>query len=106
MRYWRYFFAAAVLGGALTLPHTGWAGPLATSLATNFKGTSVDNLILEVHGWHCSRKKGWYKGDRIWHRHRRACNETQDYDDEYFDEDFQHSKRPLNLYINPGIRLR
>jgi len=106
MRYWRYFLAAAVLGGATTLSHTSWADPLAASLAVGSKGASADNLVLEVHGWHCSRKKGWYKGDRVWHRHRRACQETLVYDDEYFDEDFRLSPgRPPNLYINPEIRL-
>lgn len=105
MRYWRYSLVAAVLGGAITFAHTGWASPLATSLAVSSKGANANNLALEVHGWHCSRKKGWYKGDKVWHRHRRACQERLDYDDDYFDEDFRVSRGPPNLYINPGIRL-
>lgn len=105
MRCSSYFFAAALLGGVITFPHTGWANPLATSLAFGSKGASADNLILDIHGWHCSRKKGWYKGDKVWHRHRRACSETLVYDDDYFDEDFRYSRRPPNLYISPGIRL-
>jgi hypothetical protein len=90
----------------MVISHTGWASPLATNLAIGSERASADSLILNIHGWHCARRKGWYKGDRVWHRHRRACDESQDYDDEYFDEDFRHSRRPLNLYINPGVRLR
>jgi len=105
MRYWRFFFAAALLGSTITLPHSGWASPLASSLAVGSKGASAGNPVVEVHGWHCARKRGWYKGDKVWHRHRRACQETMDYDEEYFDEDFRYSSRPPNLYINPEIRL-
>jgi hypothetical protein len=108
MCYLKPLFIAAAVGGVTFLPQAGSAGPLMTSLAAAGSTTPliIDSPIQKVHGWHCSRKKGWYKGDRVWHHHRRACNETQDYDDDYFDEDFQHSRRPLNLYINPGIRLR
>jgi hypothetical protein len=108
MRYPRHLFIAAAVGGVILLPHAGSASPLMTSLAAAGATTPlfVDSPIQKVHGWHCSRKKGWYKGDRVWHRHRRACYETQDYDNEYFDDDFRYSRgRPPNLYINPGIRL-
>jgi hypothetical protein len=108
MRYWRYLFAAAVLGGVIVVPQTGSAGPLLASLAATASKTPLiaNSLIQKVHGWHCSRKKGWYKGDRVWHRHRRACNESQVYDDDdYYDDDYRYSRRPPNLYIQPGIRL-
>lgn len=106
MRYCRYFFAVAVLGGMIILPQTGSGSPLAASLtATGSTTPLIDSLIQKVHGWHCAKKKGWYKGDKVWHRHRRACYETQVYDDDYYYDDYPYSGRPPNLYINPGIRL-
>lgn len=107
MRYCRYFFAVAVLGGMIILPQTGSGSPLAASLTAAGSTTPpiVNSLIQKVHGWHCAKKKGWYKGDKVWHRHRRACYETQVYDDDYYYDDYPYSGRPPNLYINPGIRL-
>ena len=105
MRYWKYVFVAAILGSTITLPNAGWATPLASTLAMSSKAATADSLV-EVHGWHCARSKGLSKGKRVWHRHRRACQETLVYDDEYFDDDFRLAPgRPPNLYINPQIRL-
>ena len=104
MRYCRYFFAVAVLGGMIILPQTGSGSPLAASLTAAGSTTplTVDSLIQKVHGWHCAKKKGWYKGDKVWHRHRRACYETQDYDDDYFDEDFRYSRRRQTSTLTQG----
>ncbi|HEY7747313.1 MAG TPA: hypothetical protein VH933_01380 [Aestuariivirgaceae bacterium] len=104
----RHFAAAAAIGGMLVLPPASWASPLTATLHAVGSTTPViaDDLVLEVHGWHCAKKKGWYKGAKVWHRHRRACYETQVYDDDYYDDDYPyHPGRPPNLYVNPGIRL-
>jgi len=107
MRNLRCFAAAAAVGGLLVLPYAGWASPLTANLSAVGLTTPLitDGPVLKIHGWHCAKRKGWYKGNKVWHRHRRACYETQVYDDDYYYDDYPYSGRPPNLYINPGIRL-
>jgi hypothetical protein len=106
MHSWRYLTAAAIVG-VLVFPHAAWASPLARSLhVTAAAPLMADDLILNVHGWHCAQKKGWYQGHKVWHRHRRAC-EAQ-YDDDYYDDDYyvyRHRTSP-GVYINPGASIR
>jgi hypothetical protein len=92
--------AGAALGSVLALPQSGSASPLATSLVAAGSETALitDHSIQKVHGWHCVRKKGWYRGEKVWHRHRRACYE--DYDDEYDDGYYPYRRSP-NVYISP-----
>lgn len=40
-----------------------------------------EGIVQKVHGWHCSRRYGWWKGRKWRHRHLRACD---DYDDDYY----------------------
>jgi hypothetical protein len=106
MRYLRHLFIAAAVGGVIILPQAGSASPLVASLAAADSTTPliVDSLIQKVHGWHCSRRKGWYKGDKVWHRHRRACYETQYDDDDY--DDYDYRRTSPGVYINPGASIR
>ena len=99
MRNLRYFLAVAAVGYVIVLPATGSASPLAASLTAAGSATPliIDHLIQKVHGWHCERRKGWYKGKRRWHSHPRACNE--DYDD--YDEDYRTYRPTPNVYIRP-----
>lgn len=101
------YVVAAIVGGLVVLPQAGSTGAL-TSLGAAAPQIPVmsGGLVQKVHGWHCSKKKGWYKGDKVWHRHRRACYESQVYDDDDDDYyDYRYSRRSPNLYIEPGIRL-
>src|SRR5215211_1743993 len=104
MRNLRYFFTAAAVSAAMVLPQTGAASPLATSLAAAGSAGPLiaDSLVQKVHSWHCSKKKGWYKGSKIWHRHRQACYETQDYDDDDYNDDYGYYRPSPNVYVNPG----
>jgi hypothetical protein len=109
MRSLRYLTAATALGGMLVLPQTGWTSPLLTSLPAVGSTAPViaDGPVLKVHGWHCAKKKGWYKGDKVWHRHRRACYESQYDDDDFYDDDYVYRRRTSpGVYINPGASIR
>ena len=68
--------AAAISGLAFATPSS--ANPLASGLAlgTNTIPTMNEGLVQKVHGSHCRRK---YSNRRGWHRHRRACNDYDDY---------------------------
>ena len=102
----RYLTAATAMAGMLILPHAARANPLATNLhVIAATPLMADSLILNVHGWHCSQKKGWYQGHKVWHRHRRAC-EAQ-YDDDYDDDYYVYRPRTSpGVYINPGASIR
>lgn len=109
MRSLRSFTAAAAIGGMLVFPHAVWANPLAASLhAVGSTTPSADDLVVNVHGWHCAKKKGWFKGNRIWHRHRRACYESRYDDDDFHDDDYYVYRRRTSpgVYINPGASIR
>jgi hypothetical protein len=99
MRNPKYLLAAAAMGGLLALPQTSSASPLGVGLAAS--GSTIpmitDGLVQKVHGWHCRKRKGWYHGHRVWHRHRRACYDY-DYDDyDYYD----YSYYPYYAYPFP-----
>jgi hypothetical protein len=98
MRTLRHLFAAMAVGCVTVFPATGSASPLATSLPAAGSVTPLiaDNLIEQIHGWHCDRRRGWYKGKRRWHSHPRACYD--DYDD--YDDDYTYRPTP-NVYIRP-----
>ena len=89
MRPLKCVFAAAAIGGLMTFAQTGSATPLANALGTAGAAMPViaDDLVQKVHGWHCYKRKGWYHGHRVWHRHRRACYKRY-YDDDYYDDDY------------------
>jgi hypothetical protein len=82
MRKLPYVFAAAALASLTLSAGPGSASPLTGSLAT---GAAVpefnEGLVQKVHGWHCRKRYGWYRGHKWWHRHRRACD---DYDDDHY----------------------
>ena len=89
MRNLRHVLAAAAIGSLIALPQTSSANPLASglgSLSNSMPAMAVD-LVQKVHGWHCRKRKGWYHGHRVWHRHRRACYDDYSYyDDDYYDD--------------------
>jgi hypothetical protein len=88
MRHLKYVFAAAALGSLIALPQVGFAGPLPGGLLAGSSTPVVaDDLVQKVHGWHCGKRKGWYHGHRVWHRHYRACHRSY-YDDSYYDDNY------------------
>ena len=97
----KYIVATAILGGMIVLPQTGSAGPLASGLGAAGSTLPViaNGLVQKVHGWHCARRKGWYKGAKVWHRHRRACYDDS-YEDDY-DDDYRTYRPSPNVYIRP-----
>jgi hypothetical protein len=89
MRNLRLVLAAAAIGSLMALSQTSSANPLAGGLGSlgNSTPAIADDLVQKVHGWHCRKRKGWYHGHRVWHRHRRACYDTSYYyDDDYYDD--------------------
>jgi hypothetical protein len=68
--------AAAISGLAFATPSS--ASPLAggAAIGNNAIPTANEALVQKVHGWHCRRK---HSNRRGWHRHRRACNDYDDY---------------------------
>jgi hypothetical protein len=106
MRRFNYLLAAAAIGGLMALPQTGFANPLAGGLGS--AGTSVpavtDGLVQKVHGWHCRKRKGWYRGHRVWHRHRRACYDDYSYyDDDYYHRPYYHGYHSYPYFPAPFI---
>lgn len=78
MRQLPYLFAAAAISGLALSANPGSASPLASGL-TNGSATPAEvneGLVQKVHGWHCRKRYGWYRGDKYWHRHRRACRHS------------------------------
>jgi hypothetical protein len=71
--------AALAAGALMTWANPAVAGPPTSGLLRiDAMAAELDqSQIHKVHRWHCQRRKGWYKGKRRWHRHRRAC---RDYD--------------------------
>ncbi len=85
MRNLKYLLAAAAIGSFMVLPQTSSASPLGVGLTSAGPATSEINngLVQKVHGYHCEKRKGWYRGDRQWHRHSKACKRRYNDDDDY-----------------------
>ena len=85
MQTLKYLFAAAALGSLVALPQSSSASPLGVGLTSAGPATSevTDGLVQKVHGYHCGKRRGWYRGDRRWHRHRKACKRRYNDDDDY-----------------------
>jgi hypothetical protein len=81
-----YFFAAAALSGFVLAATPSLAGPLASGLMRGNGSLPALNegLVQKAHGWHCSRRWGWYRGVKRRHRHLAACEDYYYDDDEYF----------------------
>jgi hypothetical protein len=81
MRRLTYLFAAAAISGLALSAGPGSANPLASGL-TSGNATLPEiseGLVQKVHGYHCRKRFGWYRGDKYWHRHRRACHYSYRY---------------------------
>lgn len=76
MRTLTYAFAVAALSSLALGAGPTSASPLASGLGSGNAAIPEvsDGLVQKVHGWHCRRRFGWYRGDKYWHRHRRACH--------------------------------
>ena len=76
MRKLPYLIAAAAISGLAFTANPGMASPLAGGLSSGSAANPELNegLVQKVHGRHCKRRYGWFRGDKRWHRHRRACH--------------------------------
>ena len=76
MRKLPLLFTAAALSGLAVLAGPSSAGPLASGFTPGSAATALmdDGLVQKVHRWHCRKRLGWFRGDKRWHRHRRACD--------------------------------
>jgi hypothetical protein len=72
-----YLLAAAVLSSLALSAGPSSASPLASGLANAIISEVHQDRVQKVHGWHCRKRFGWYRGHKWWHQHWRAC---QDYD--------------------------
>src|SRR5688500_12114196 len=94
----KLLFAAAAVSGLALAASTSFAGPLASGLTTaNSSMPQMDDgLVQTIHGWHCGRKWSKRLGK---HRHRRACDDYDDYD--YDDYSYGYGY-PSHGYGYPG----
>jgi hypothetical protein len=81
MRTLKYLLAAAGLGSLVALPQSSTASPLAGGLTSTGSATSeiTYSLLQKVHGYHCVKRKGWYRGNTWWHSHPGACDNDKNY---------------------------
>jgi hypothetical protein len=96
MRRFSFLLAAVAIGGVVLCANPSSAGPLASGLVSGIAAEFSDGLVQKVHGYHCKQRKGWYRGKRRWHRHARACR----------DSDYSYYPRyrrypPLPYYASP-----
>lgn len=101
MRNLKYLCTAAALGSLMLFPQTSSAAPFGSALGAAGQAAPVvaDGLVQKVHGWHCYKRRGWYHGHRVWHRHRRACYKQRYYDDDYDDDYYNYGYyRPYQAY--------
>lgn len=92
MRKLPYLFALAAISGLALSAGPGSASPLASGLANESVTELNESLVHKVHRWHCRARKGWYRGEYRWHRHRRACRDY-DYDD------YSYRRPGIGLYF-------
>jgi hypothetical protein len=83
MRKLPLFMAAAAIGAFGLSAGPSMASPLAGGLTGGTAAELNEGLVQKVHGWHCSRRYGWYHHHKYWHRHRRACADYNDYSYDY-----------------------
>lgn len=94
MRKLRYphLLAAAAVGSLVLLTPPAPASPIAAGMnAAAMPPVMSGGLVEKAHGWHCRKRKGWYRGKSRLHRHQKACR------------DYHHSQRyrrypPLPYY--------
>jgi hypothetical protein len=96
MRSLPYMIAAAAVSSLALTAAPSSASPLAGGLTGGATVPEMnESLVQKVHGWHCRAKKGWYRGDRYWHRHRRAC---RDYSYRY--QPYYYGAPSFGLFFN------
>lgn len=79
MRKLPLLMAAAAIGALGFTAGPSMASPLAGGLTSGAVPELNEGLVQKVHGWHCRRRFGWYRGHKYRHRHRRACDNYDDY---------------------------
>jgi hypothetical protein len=77
MRKLPYVLAAAALSSLALSASPTSASPLASGLTNATVSEVHEDRVQKVHGWHCRKRYGSYRGHKWWHQHWRAC---QDYD--------------------------
>jgi hypothetical protein len=80
MRKLPLLMAAAAIGALGFTAGPSMASPLAGGLTNGTLPELNEGLVQKVHGWHCRKRYGWFRGHKYRHRHRRACD---DYYDDY-----------------------
>ena len=96
MRSLPYLIAAAAISGLALSAAPSSASPLASGL-TSGNATlpeMSEGLVQKVHGYHCRKRFGWYRGDKYWHRHRRACHYS------YRHRPYYYSAPSFGLFFN------
>jgi hypothetical protein len=95
-----YVLASVAIGGVAMYAPPVSASPLAGGSVGGNSSEISEGLVQKVHGWHCRRKFGWYRGDKYWHRHRKACYSSRYYGAPTFgfgmfidDDDDHHGRR-------------
>jgi hypothetical protein len=75
------FVAAAAISGFALAATPASAGPLASGVMTGVANAAAldEGLVHKVHRWHCRKRYGWFRGDKRWHRHWRACDDDYGY---------------------------
>jgi hypothetical protein len=81
MRKLPLLMAAAAIGALGFTAGPSMASPLAGGLTNGTLPELNEGPVQKVHGWHCRKRYGWYRGHKYRHRHRRACDDYNDYDD-------------------------
>jgi hypothetical protein len=73
MRKLPYVLATAALSSLALSTSPTSASPLASGLANATVSEVHEDRVQKVHGWHCRKRYGWFRGHKWWHRHWRAC---------------------------------
>jgi hypothetical protein len=68
-----YLIAAAAISGLALTANPASASPLTSGLGGATVPEFNEGLVQKVHGYHCRKRWGWYRGHKYLHRHRRAC---------------------------------
>jgi hypothetical protein len=88
---------AAAMFGAVFSAGLAVGMPLNSGLALRQGNLPeiANGMVQKAHGWHCRKRKGWYHGNRRWHRHARAC------EDYAYDYPRYRRRAPLPYYSGP-----
>jgi hypothetical protein len=67
--------AITAVSGLTSFAASGSAAPISGWVSGGAVPTlDSDGLVQKVHGWHCRKRYGWYRGREYRHRHWQACD--------------------------------